>query len=270
MELQPLQSLTLADMVEQQLLDHIRQLNLKPGEHLPKEIELARQLRVSRNIIREALSRLRMMGMIESRRQRGMVVGQSRLDRVLSKMIDPQFMLAQDADNLFELRLVIELGLAELLYSRRTPELQATLEAIVRREETAPDDLQVALQTDIEFHCAIYQATHNQVLNLLQGLVQEFFRQNRRKNFNPRRFEPGQTTANHRDILNVLAAGGPEEYRAVMRRHLAPHFSELNIDVEPSGFTRAMNPSPGDPKNDSPALDSGYACAAASRRRNRR
>lgn len=270
MELQPLQSLTLADMVEQQILDFIRQLNLKPGEHLPKEIELAEKLQVSRNIIREALSRLRMMGIIDSRKQRGMVVGQTRLDRVLSKMIDPQFMLAQDADNLFELRLVIELGLAELLYSRRTPELQARLEAIVRREEAAPGDLQVALQADAEFHCAIYQATRNQLLNLLQGLVQEFFRQNRQKNFNPRRFEPGQGTANHRDILDVLAAGGPEEYRAVMRRHLAPHFSELSIDVESPDFALAVNPCPGDLKNDSSALDSGCDRVASPRRRTRR
>jgi DNA-binding FadR family transcriptional regulator len=65
----PIRQNTLADTVEGRLRQFIRKRGFHPGDALPKETELAAQLDVSRNVVREALSRLRMLGIVESRRR---------------------------------------------------------------------------------------------------------------------------------------------------------------------------------------------------------
>ena len=74
MPLERIAQSTLADDVEQRLLAHIRTADLGPGHAFPGEEELAERLGVSRGVIREAVSRLRMLGVLDARRRRGTVV----------------------------------------------------------------------------------------------------------------------------------------------------------------------------------------------------
>ena len=67
-------SRTLAESVESSLLDYIRSENLIPGDVLPKEQELAEELKVSRQVVREGLAGLKTFGILETRKRRGMVV----------------------------------------------------------------------------------------------------------------------------------------------------------------------------------------------------
>lgn len=62
---------TMADIVEIRLREFLKEKSFKPGDSLPGELELARALDVSRNVLREALSRLRMLGMVETKRKGG-------------------------------------------------------------------------------------------------------------------------------------------------------------------------------------------------------
>lgn len=63
---------SLVDKVESNLVELLKQRKLKVGDSIPKEIELAETLGVSRTVIREALLRLRTMGLIESKKKRGL------------------------------------------------------------------------------------------------------------------------------------------------------------------------------------------------------
>ena len=65
---------SLVDKVEANLVELLQQQKLKVGDSIPKEIELADTLGVSRTVIREALLRLRLMGLIDSRKKRGAVI----------------------------------------------------------------------------------------------------------------------------------------------------------------------------------------------------
>lgn len=67
---------TLAEVVEKQLLGYIRQGGLQAGDLLPKEEELAAALKVSRHIVREGISRLKVLGIVEARKHRGTVIGE--------------------------------------------------------------------------------------------------------------------------------------------------------------------------------------------------
>ena len=115
-DLERISTKTMADVVEVSLREYLKKKSFKPGDSLPKELELAAALGVSRNVVREALSRLRMLGMIETRKKRGMVLARPDILGAFEKVLDPLIIDRETLQNIFELRLVLEMGLADLLY----------------------------------------------------------------------------------------------------------------------------------------------------------
>jgi len=79
---------------------------------LPKEIEFAESMGVSRSVIREALSRLKMLGILKSYKRRGLEVGHPDILIGLDRVIIPQILDRKTMDELFELRLILEMGIA--------------------------------------------------------------------------------------------------------------------------------------------------------------
>ena len=67
---------TLVDSVEESLISYFKEQGLRPGCSIPNEMELAASLGVGRAVLREALSRFKMTGMIVSRTKKGMVLGE--------------------------------------------------------------------------------------------------------------------------------------------------------------------------------------------------
>src|SRR3990170_5647431 len=133
-KLQPIATLSMADQVEAQLHEYIIKRAIRPGDPIPKEQELADALGVSRNVVREALSRLRMLGLIDSKKKRGMILTQPDVMKGLERILHPSILDENVRKQLFELRLVLEVGLGDLLFKRKTPEQLRKLGAIVERE----------------------------------------------------------------------------------------------------------------------------------------
>src|SRR5512146_919178 len=88
-DLQPIANTTMADVVEVRLREYLKKKSFLPGDALPKEQELAEALGISRNILREALSRLKMLGMIESKKKRGMILAKPDILGAFEKVLDP-------------------------------------------------------------------------------------------------------------------------------------------------------------------------------------
>jgi len=219
MNLSPIETPSLADTVERRVLDGIRSSALKPGDVLPGEQALAAQLGISRSMVREALSRLRMLGLLTSRKRRGMVLAHPDLFEGLERVMDPAFLDEQTIRDLFELRLVLEMGLADLLFERKTYEDIRELEQIVACERKAPTRAK-RLEAEIAFHAKLYRMAGNQTLARFQALLRPFFKSlaaHRRR----------RKTAGHADLVRVLQNGNPEKFRAAMRLHLEPHFNRV-------------------------------------------
>src|SRR5215217_265452 len=90
--LSPVSNLSMTDRVENSLRQYFEDNKFKPGDPLPNEMDMATQLNVSRNVVREALSRLRMLGMIEARPRRGMVMAQPDLLAGIEKVLNPMIL----------------------------------------------------------------------------------------------------------------------------------------------------------------------------------
>src|SRR5688572_24968045 len=173
-KLKPIASLTMADQVETQLRDYIINRSIRPGDSIPKEMEIAEALGVSRNVVREALSRLRMLGLIESRKRRGMILTQPDVMNGFERILHPTILDINIRKQLFELRLVLEVGLGDLLFARKNEGHLAKLDAIVERERKANTEIE-RIRWEVDFHSTLYEIAGNDTLKRFLTILMHVF-----------------------------------------------------------------------------------------------
>lgn len=220
----PIVSTTMADQVEVRLREYIAEKAFKPGDAIPKETELADALGVSRNVVREALSRLRMLGMIETKKRRGMLLAQPDILSGVERMMLPQMLGIDTRKQIFELRLVLEVGQAALLCARKTEAGLKKLDDIVSQEATV-QSLPEKVACEIAFHSALYEMAGNETIMRFQGMLMPVFEYVVEYEMEHDFHTVGSVT--HRDLVAILRTGTPEEFASGMLRHLEPHLTRL-------------------------------------------
>ena len=158
--------------VSRQVADHILELiergELKRGDRLPGEREFAESLGISRVPLREAISALSLMGIIEKRHGEGNYIAESNF-QVLGQILRTSTALDRSlADDLFETRGMVEGTSARLAARNAEPEdIEAIYEAIRLMEEAVPAYikgdrlLSEMLELDDLFHLRVAAASHN-------------------------------------------------------------------------------------------------------------
>ncbi|MGX5820318.1 FadR/GntR family transcriptional regulator [Chitinophaga lutea] len=221
-DLGPIAQRTMADVVEKELREYLKKKSFKPGDALPSEIELAEALGVSRNVVREALSRLRMLGMIESRKRRGMVLSTPDILGSFERVLDPLIIDDSTLQDIFELRLTLEMGLADILYLRKTKKDIDELEAIAKSQDSKGKGQTFRINNEIAFHGKIYEITGNETLARFQNMLLPIFGY-----VISLEKVPQIGKVSHIDLVNILRDGSKEEFRQGMLEHLKPHFNRL-------------------------------------------
>ena len=155
---------TLVDDVENHLIKYLIDNKFKPGDQMPKEIELAESLGVSRSVIREALSRLRMLGILKSYKRRGLEVSTPDILIGLDRVLIPQILDQKTMQDLFELRLILEMGIAEILFLRKTEKDIVELRQILKKEKGSKTRA-ITIDAEVEFHGKLYDIAGNSTLH---------------------------------------------------------------------------------------------------------
>ena len=212
----------LADQATVQLRDFIIKKKFRPGDLLPGEIELSVQLGVSRTIIREALSRFRMMGIIDSRRRRGMVLQSPDFLNGMELAMNGSWLQQDTLKDMFEFRLMLEIGLADFIFVSDRSHLIKKLERIIAKEKEVIKNTE-RMKLDADFHSAIYNSTGNSSVIRIQKLLYPLFVKyaSKQKTMN------ASNRLSHSDLLNEIKNGTAESFRIAMRQHLDPHFKAL-------------------------------------------
>ncbi|MBZ4192460.1 FadR/GntR family transcriptional regulator [Niabella beijingensis] len=222
-ELTPINKKSMAEHVEFSLQKYLRENNFKIGDALPTELELANRLGVSRNVVREALSKFKMMGIIESKKKVGMVVSNPDFVGTMEKLLHPTIMDDSTLQDLFELRLVLEMGIAELLFARITRQDIKELEEIVEKEEKTTEKGPFRIKNEIAFHGKLYDITGNTTLRKFQLLLLPVFEY-------VIKLEGDQLISgavNHKGLIQILKKGTIEDFKKGMVSHLQPHFDRI-------------------------------------------
>ena len=163
-EMKTIDTSSLVDKVEDSLVELLRERKLSVGDVIPKEIELAEALGVSRTVIREALTRLKMMGLIEAKKKKGSVITSPDLFGMMSKSMNPYILDQETLKEIFEIRLVLEIGMADLLFHRITHEDIGELKKIVANEPPATQYHLFNIDHEVAFHGKLYEITNNKTL----------------------------------------------------------------------------------------------------------
>ena len=217
---------SLVDKVEFYLIDLFIRKKLNPGDLIPKETELASLLKVSRTVIRESLNRLKTMGLIESVKHKGTIIKSPDLSEILQKTLIPNILDQNTLKDIFEMRLVIEVGMADLIVNRATPEDIVELYEIIKDEGVASKDTMFDIDHEVKFHGKLYEMTRNETLRGFQKMLLPVF--NYAYSSGLINKSPGDRHFfSHKDLVDVLSKGDAERFTQAMRMHLENHYGRL-------------------------------------------
>lgn len=223
--LNSVKKLTIVDTVEINLRKFFSNENLQPGDAIPKEVELAKAMGVSRTAIREALIRLKLLGLIDSRKNRGMIITRPDVLSNIKRVLDPQLLDGNTMKEIFELRLVLEMGIADILFIKKSEEKISDLEEIVEREERTKNKVE-KMKLDVEFHSMLYKMSENTTILQFQKMLLPVF-DYVNNGLHVRRQVYNEKYVSHRILLDTLKKGTPEEFRNKMKSHLMEYFEKV-------------------------------------------
>lgn len=204
--------------VQDAIKTHIRDNAIQPGDPLPPETELARQLGVSRNSVREAVKALESMGILESRRGSGLFVRAFSFEPLLANLPYGLMGSVRDIEELFEIRRILELAKIEEVIDRVTDEQLTAFDAVLEdmhakavRGEPFPDE-------DRDFHRLLLQNLDNRMLNRLIDVFWVALR-NAARSLGMTDPDPLRNYRNHEAIVEALKAGDVREAQMSLDVH---------------------------------------------------
>ena len=210
----------LYEQIVQQVEDSILKGQLKTGDQLPAERDLAQQFGVSRTAVREAVKTLQEKGLVEAYSGRGTFVtnGTSQsIRQSLDLMIRTN--RQEGPANLAELRFVLEPDIAFLAAPRIEEQLLATMREAVAVMDRNLHDPDAYVEADLDFHLALAEAVGNPlILSLLDSIV-GLLREQRTRTFDVDG-GPERGQFHHKRILSAVERRDSEEAREAMRAHL--------------------------------------------------
>ncbi len=210
---------TLSEAIARRMIRLFTRGDYKPGDRLPAEAELARQFRVGRGAVREALKALSVVGIVRVERGKGSFIRERQ--EFLVRPISMGFDLDIEPKSLVEARKLIEVEIAGLAAERATPDQTDFIESFLHRMEDTmePPQRQDYLQADVDFHFAIATAAGNPILGQFLTLLRNLMRQWILSSLGQAQAAQ-EAVAHHRQILDAIRAHKVEAARVAMETHL--------------------------------------------------
>ena len=208
---------------------------LADGALFGTEAQLAAEYGASRTVIREAVSRLQALGILEGRKRKGLIVRHPDPLRLLSNSLPSLAGSREDWHELAMLRYAIEVGAIELAIRSANPEQVARLAEITDRMEAALKhdcESEATVSLDLEFHALILQMTGSRMIAGMQQLLVQFFQAAPHAPHTPASAE--RIIWEHRELLNAIRDRDVERARSMIRLQFR---STLGV-VEQSGAAK--------------------------------
>ncbi|WP_397410536.1 FadR/GntR family transcriptional regulator [Polaromonas sp.] len=211
----------LSEQVAEALSAEIRAGRPAAGEKLPTEAALVEQFAVSRTVVREAVSRLKSLGLVESRQGSGVFVKRAAFAPLNFDTRSAASM--QAVIQMVEVRRALEAEVAALAAQRRTAAdikcIRQAMAALDQAVKTGGD----GADEDVNYHRAIADAAQNPFLISTLDYLRQFLRgvtRVTRANEARRADFAGQVREEHEAITQAIEAGDPLQARQAAARHM--------------------------------------------------
>lgn len=226
----------LGDEIAARLEQWIVEQGLGPGAQLPTEKVLCARFGVSRAVIREAISRLKADGCVRTRQGSGAYVaalpGEASF-RLLRPSVRVSDDLPREVSDVFELRYLMETGVAALAAVRHTHEDRVRMRVALDRMHSALDVMGDAVADDDAFHVAVAAATHNPQVERFQVFMGRQLSDSRAPTWSVAGHLTGraqQAQDEHEGIFAAIVSGDARAARKAAGDHLVRAANRLGLD----------------------------------------
>lgn len=210
----------LYELIVQQVEESIRKGELKAGDQLPPERELADQFGVSRTAVREAVKALREKGLVEAYPGRGTFITSDTSNTIrltLDRMIKAGQL--EGTLQLVEVREILEPEIAALAAARANDETLREMREAVSIMDKARQDPDAYIEADLDFHLALAEAAANPIILSLIDSIIGVLREQRMRIFKVEG-GPQRGQYHHKRILEAVQNRDTSGAREAMRAHL--------------------------------------------------
>jgi GntR family transcriptional repressor for pyruvate dehydrogenase complex len=224
----------LPERIASRLLSLISERQLRPGDRLPAERELAATMQVSRPSLREALRALAMVNVVEIRRGSGTYVTSLKPELLVEHL---DFVFALDDSTfaeLLEARQMLEPSIAATAAQRANEGDLARLCACINTAAAAVDDPEAFLQADLDLHAAITTAAHNQIVAHFMASLTRLGMASRSRTV----ALPGvraRSLGDHQALVDALLRRDSAAAAAIMHEHLEHIYATLTESIAHDG-----------------------------------
>lgn len=210
----------LADQIAEKLQQMISN-EYKNGDRLPVENELARKFNVSRITIREAMIKLKALGIVEVRQGDGTFVSDLTPSSFMAPIVPMLTLNNTDIREIFEVRILLECKAVENAALHATPEELEQLRIILSKMDSLALNKEVSAynEQDLEFHRLLAGCSHNQVICTIYNLLLDLMK----KTILSACSTPEHVLNSvifHNRIFNFIAAHNASAASAQMEEHL--------------------------------------------------
>src|SRR6266536_5156058 len=171
----PIQSVRVFEQIAEQIEKRILDGELRSGDRLPTERDMAEQFQVSRTAVREAMKILAQKGLVDMRPGRGTIVidgARKAMQNSIDLLMKMKLGEVGGSDNLVEVRTILEIEIAALAAARATEKEIAAMREAIRVMDESLNDADAYIVADNSFHEALAQATQNAlILILIKSIV---------------------------------------------------------------------------------------------------
>jgi GntR family transcriptional repressor for pyruvate dehydrogenase complex len=224
----------IVDQVEESILKG----QLKPGDQLPAERDLAQRFGVSRTAVREAVKALREKGLVEAYTGRGTFVTNGK-SQAMRQSLDLIIKISRQEGSLHlaELRRILEPEIAALAAPLIEEQFLTTMREAVAAMDRSVHDREAYIEADLDFHLALAEAADNPLILALIDSIVGLLREQRSRIFEvdggPRR---GQF--HHKRILRAIETRDADGAREAMRAHLEQVREDSSASLKSSARSR--------------------------------
>ena len=214
--------------VQIEIKKYIKTNNLKFGDCLPPEAQLAKNLGVSRPSLREAVKSLESLGIVESRHGEGIFVKEFSFDSIVENLPYSMNEGDENVKKLLHVRKYLELGAIPAVVERIGPESIQRLRTLGERMLSKALDKQTFEQEDRDFHAEMYSCLKN---DFLLSLIDLFWKVFNEMNQSARSVDHWALEATAKDHLRVVTMLEKKDVFGVLSAH-REHFQSI-VDSYP-------------------------------------
>ncbi|HEU0172643.1 MAG TPA: FadR/GntR family transcriptional regulator [Blastocatellia bacterium] len=217
--MEPIDRAGITELVVQRIKELLGRGELKAGSRLPPERELADMLHISRPSLRTALKALSVMGVIHAKPGAGTYIAKSLPEVFTEPMHFMTLIHNTSVEELFEARLIIEAGLAELAAERASESDIAALIEEVEEMKAKTADPEEFLKHDVRFHQAMARAANNKLMGGVMDTVAQLLFHIRRQTI-ARANDLEDAIEWHEKIVTAMQKHDPKRAKDTISGHL--------------------------------------------------